>query len=207
MDASPRFWDRIARRYARLQVPDEAAYRHKLAETRARLTPEMEVLEIGCGTGSTALAHAPHVRRILALDISENMIAIARDRAVEAGAENVTFRRTGIGAFEAPPASYDAVLALNLLHLVEDRDALLRHIHDWLRPGGMLVSSTICIGDFMGWFRYVGPLGYRLRLLPMVRVFTEAELDRSLSAAGFETECRWQPKPRRPVFLISRKAG
>ena len=76
-----RFWDRIARRYARTPVPDEAIYQKKLSLTRKWMTPQMHVLEFGCGTGSTALKHAPFVNRILALDISAKMLDIARGKA------------------------------------------------------------------------------------------------------------------------------
>ena len=68
------FWNRIARRYARQPVADQAAYEHKLAVTQGYLRPEMELVEIGCGTGSTALVHAPRVRHITAFDGSSAMI-------------------------------------------------------------------------------------------------------------------------------------
>lgn len=55
------FWDRIADRCARKPVADEAAYQRKLEVTRGYLRPDMEVFEFGCGTGTTALHHAPFV--------------------------------------------------------------------------------------------------------------------------------------------------
>jgi ubiquinone/menaquinone biosynthesis C-methylase UbiE len=80
-----RFWDKVAERYARRPVDDEAAYQHKLQVTRDYLTPGMTVLEFGCGTGTTALAHAPFVKRILATDVSPKMIEIARRKADAGG--------------------------------------------------------------------------------------------------------------------------
>ena len=55
MATSARFWDRIAERYSKSPVADEAAYQKKLQVTREYFRPDMEVLEIGCGTGSTAI--------------------------------------------------------------------------------------------------------------------------------------------------------
>lgn len=81
MTPSPRFWDFIATRYARQPVPDEAVYQRKLEITRGVLEPHHEVLELGCGTGSTAIAHAPHVRQVRAVDISPRMLDIARRKA------------------------------------------------------------------------------------------------------------------------------
>lgn len=59
--AASSFWDRTADKYAATPIADEASYQVKLAETRRRMRSDMNVLEFGCGTGSTALLHAPHV--------------------------------------------------------------------------------------------------------------------------------------------------
>ena len=68
MDQSTRFWDKIAERYSKQPVADESAYQKKLKVTREHFRPDMEVLEFGCGTGSTAIAHAPYVKHIQAID-------------------------------------------------------------------------------------------------------------------------------------------
>lgn len=202
---STRFWDRIAERYARRPVADEAAYRHKLAVTQEYLGPEMTVLEFGCGTGSTALVHAPFVRDILAIDVSARMLAIARGKAAAAGIGNVEFRQAAIDDFEAPAASFDAVLGLSILHLLADRDAAIARVHRLLKPGGVFVSGTVCLGDGMAWFRLIAVPGHVLGLLPLLRVFTAAELEASLTAAGFTIERRWRPDKGQSVFLVARK--
>jgi SAM-dependent methyltransferase len=100
-DALPpdaRFWNRFARRYARMKVPDEASYRHKLDRTRAYLTPQARVFEFGCGTGTTALHHAPHVAHVRGVDFAPEMIAIAREKAAAQGAANAEF---AVGTVEA----------------------------------------------------------------------------------------------------------
>ena len=72
-----RFWDRIARKYATDPIADLPGYEATLRRVQGLLTAEMDVLEIGCGTGSTALRLAPFTRRLLATDVSSEMIAIA----------------------------------------------------------------------------------------------------------------------------------
>ena len=121
------FWNMIARHYANQPVADEAAYRHKLAVTAARLRPSDRLLEFGCGTGTTALIHAPRVARIDAIDFSRKMIAIAREKAERQGVSNVHF---DVAAFEDWPIPddedrYDAVLGMSVLHLVADLDQLV----------------------------------------------------------------------------------
>ena len=81
MSGSARFWDKIALKYSKQPVRDEAAYRRKLEVTRDYLRRDIQVFEIGCGTGSTAIAHAPHVAHIHSIDISGKMIEIARRKA------------------------------------------------------------------------------------------------------------------------------
>ena len=74
-----------------------------------------------------------------------------------------------------------------------------------LKPGGVFVSSTACLGDTMKWFKFIGPIGSRLGLIPMVKVFSVAELTDSLAAAGFDIDYQWQPARGSAVFIIARK--
>lgn len=207
MAATARFWDRIAERYQRSPIKDEESYRTKLAMTREHLRPDMDVLEFGCGTGSTALVHAPHVRHLEATDLSETMLAIARRKAAEAGVGNVTFLRSSAEAYDAPAESFDVVLALSLLHLLEDRDAVIAKAFRLLKPGGLFVSSTACLGDAMAWIRPVLPIGRMIGVFPYVRVFTGDDLVAAIERAGFSIERRFRPAPDKALFLIARKPG
>jgi len=206
MDQSAKFWDRIAKRYSKKPIADEAAYQKKLEITREYVRPDMEVLEFGCGTGSTALLHAPYVKHILATDISSKMIEIAQGKADAQNVENVTFRCTAIDTFSLPDQTLDAVLGLNILHLVENKDAVIAKIHKMLKPGGVFVTSTACIADMMRIFRVVVPVGRFLRLIPMVKVFSTKELQDSLTDAGFKIDYQWQPGKNKAVFMIAKKA-
>ena len=118
---------------------------------------------------------------------------------------NVTFEALGIEDLDVADGTVDAVLALSLLHLLEDRDDAIARIRAMLKPGGMFVSNTVCLGDNMRWFRFVGPLGRWLGVFPLVRVFTRDELEESLAGAGFMIEHAWQPD-KRVVFIIARKS-
>lgn len=204
-DPDARFWNRIAPRYARARLADEAAYQRKLEMTRALFGPGATVFELGCGTGSTALAHAPHAARIDAIDFSARMIGIARARAAASAASNIRFEVSAIEDWPAEPASYDMAMAHSVLHLVRDRPATLAALHRLVKPGGHFVSSTACLADFMGWFGVVAPLGRALRLLPRVSVFGAETLLGEIRAAGFDVVETWQPKRRATFFVIARK--
>ena len=206
-NGSTKFWDKVAERYAKRPVPDEAVYQKKLQVTRESFRPDMRVLEFGCGTGSTAIAHAPYVQHIQAIDISAKMIDIARRKADAADVGNVTFEQSTIDDFSAPDRSFDAVLGLSILHLLEDKDAVIAKVHRLLKPGGVFVTSTVCLGDTMAWFKFVGPIGKALGLMPMVRVFTVQDLVASLTGAGFRIDHQWQPGKGKAVFIVAQKAG
>ena len=199
-----RFWDKLADRYARQPIADEAAYQRKLEVTRGYLREDMNVLEFGCGTGGTALLHAPHVRHIKAIDFSEAMLGIARGKAAAAGVDNVSFERADITSFAAPDASFDAILGMSILHLLADKDAVIAKVFALLKPGGVFISSTTCLGDTMGFFKAVAPLGKAVGLLPQLNVFTTEELVRSLTKAGFTIEQQWQPGKGKAVFIVAR---
>lgn len=161
-----RFWDRVALKYAADPIADMAGYEATLRRVQGLLSPEHEVLELGCGTGTTALRLAPFTRQLLATDVSERMIDIARDKLA---AQHVPQLRFVVADAEAPvvaPGSCDVVLAFNLLHLAHDLDHTLALAVQALRPGGVLVAKTPCIAE-------LNPLVPRLAL-PLMRAIGKA---------------------------------
>lgn len=122
MSQPSRFWDKIAERYAKQPVADRDSYERKLRVTRDYLGPDMSVLEFGCGTGSTALSHAPYANHIRAIDISSKIIEIARGKAESSNVPNVAFERSPIEELTVPDRTFDAVLGLSILHLLENKE-------------------------------------------------------------------------------------
>ena len=207
MGSSSRFWDRSAKRYSKKPVTDEASYQKKLQLTQSYFRPEMEVLEFGCGTGSTAISHSPFVRHIRAIDISSKMIEIAEEKAALANVENVTFEQLTIEMIKVPDQSLDVVLGLSILHLLEDKEEAISKVHRMLKPGGVFVTSTTCLGDSMNFFKLIAPVGKLIGLMPLLRVFTTGELLASLTDAGFEIDHQWQPGKGTAVFIVAKKAS
>ena len=206
MEQSAKFWDKIAERYSKRPIADEAAYQKKLQVTREYFRPDMEVLEFGCGTGSTAITHAPYVKHIQAIDISSKMIEIAQGKADANNVENVTFKRSTIDEFSVSDQTLDAVLGLSILHLLDNKEEVIAKVHKMLKPGGIFVTSTACIGDTMKFFKVIAPIGKFFGLMPLVKVFTTKELEDCLTDAGFEIDYQWQPGKRKAVFIVAKKA-
>ena len=207
MSKSDKFWDKTAERYAKSPVSDEATYQKKLAETQSFLSRNMRILEFGCGTGTTAVHHAPHVQHIDAIDISEKMLDIGRGKARDADIDNITFTRGTLAEFNAADASFDTVLGLNVIHLLPDREAVIAEVERILKPGGIFVSSTVCLGQsYLRFIKLVAPLGKMLGLMPDVYILTEEELASEVTRAGFEIERQWHHGRKGiAVFMIVRK--
>ncbi|MDA1075603.1 MAG: class I SAM-dependent methyltransferase [Proteobacteria bacterium] len=204
---SEKFWDKTAQRYAKSQVSDQAAYQKKLSETQSFLQPDMRIAEFGCGTGTTAVHHAPHVQHIDAIDISENMLSIARGKAKEAGIDNITFTRGTLAEFGAQDESFDVVLGLNVIHLLPDRQAVITEVVRILKPGGIFVSSTVCLGNSaLRYIKLIAPMGNLLGLMPDIFILKEAELESEMTRAGFSIERQWNHgKGGIAVFMVARK--
>ncbi|WP_029032734.1 class I SAM-dependent methyltransferase [Salinarimonas rosea] len=208
-----RFWDRIAPRYAKMKVGDAAGFERTLAATAARLAPDHRVLEIGCGTATTALRLAPGVARYVASDVSAAMIAIGREKARAAGCAHIELvegtAEDLAGNSAAPEGGFDAVLAFNVLHLVADRPATLARLRGLLAPGGLLISKTPCLGEMNPVFRLVVPALRLVRMAPRTVAFvTAAALEEEMRDAGFEIveRARHGSKPKDPrVYLVARR--
>ncbi len=205
MDKSAKFWDRIAKGYSKQPIADEASYQKKLQITHEYLKPDMEVLELGCGTGSTAIIHAPYVKHIRAIDISSKMIEIAQGKADKEKIDNITFEILTIDDLNDQEQTLDVVLCLSILHLLENKEEVIANIHKMLKPGGLFISSTVCLGDTMRWLKIIAPIGKLLGLMPMVKFFTKDQLRDCIVDAGFNIDKFWLTGKGKAVCIVAKK--
>jgi ubiquinone/menaquinone biosynthesis C-methylase UbiE len=134
------------------------AFRQKVLDL-ARLKPGEAVLDVGCGTGTLAIAarrRVGHDGKVSGIDASPEMIARAGKKARKAGLE-IEFRNESIEALPFPDGRFDLVLSTVMLHHLprKVRDAGLREIRRVLRPGG-----RVLIVDFAGTERQHGLLAH-----------------------------------------------
>jgi cyclopropane fatty-acyl-phospholipid synthase-like methyltransferase len=182
--ATQLFWDRIAPKYARKPVDDPDAYEEKLALAASLLKSSDRVLEIGCGTGTTALRLAPNVVHYTATDGSRAMIGIADAKLGPGALANVTFRHAD-AAEQVAGAPFDAIFAFSLLHLVEDVPGVLSAVYAQLKQGGLFLTKTVCTKAAAWPIRAMIPALTLLRIAPHVTPLSEADLVRYLEDAGF----------------------
>ena len=213
MKNAAQFWNGQAEKYAKKPIANMQAYNATLDRTRSYLAKDQYVLEVGCGTGATALQLCDSVQEYVGSDISSGMIRIASETAFARGARNVAFKTAGVGDIVGTTNSFDAVLGFNLLHLLPRLDEDLRSIASVLKPGGLFISKTFChLGP-------AAPLKYRLMkvvlpvmqllgLAPFVQFQNEAELKQRVAAQGFDIlETRHFGTDVSVPFIVARKVS
>lgn len=201
------FWDQIAQNYACKPIADRDAYEQKLERLGMLLGPSDQILEIGCGTGSTALRIAGCVANVTATDVSRGMIDIARARLGPEAPANVTFLQADAQeVIDDHP--FDAVCAFSLLHLVDDLPSVLAQVHRQLKPGGLFISKTVCVKEANILVRALIPALHALGMAPNVVSFSAEELAWQIETAGFQLEeASYFGATRRNPFIVARRTA
>lgn len=204
MKPSAIFWNLIAKKYIAGDIADQATYERKLAQTQSLLQPDWTMLEVGCGSGNTALAHAPFVAKVTGIDFAQKMIAHAQSQAETQGIENATFEHKGLDDL-GTDQTFDAVLMLSVLHLQPQWKQAIHKAYDLTSAGGVFVSSTACIKDMAPKIAKIAPLISAIPVLPSLVAFTQADLLDEMASVGFEIEDHWQANPKDATFIVARK--
>jgi ubiquinone/menaquinone biosynthesis C-methylase UbiE len=103
------------------------------------------VLDVGCGTGASALPAAEKIGprgRVIGVDLAENLLAIARQKAASRGLANLQFETGDMGRLGYPDGHFDAVVSVFSIFFVPDMAAQARELWRMVRPGGTLAITT-----------------------------------------------------------------
>lgn len=176
------YWDRHAKNYDRSMailggpIPRMVAFAAEAVRGSAR------VLEVAAGTGLVTTSLARSAGEVIATDYARAMVAALESRVKGEGLTNVRCEQADVYALRLEPASFDAVVAANVLHLVPDLDGALAALVRMLKPGGRLVVPTYCHDETpLSWLvsRLLAITGF-----PGHRRFTMQRLRAALEASG-----------------------
>ncbi len=177
------FWDNVAWAYDIFaNILNRRANRALCAAVAAVIEPEDRVLECACGTGLLSGVIAARCRHLTATDFSEKMLKRAARKYGACG--NVTFEPGNILQLRYPDASFDAVVAANVIHLLDEPVRALGELARVCRPGGRIVIPTYMNETARGTTNPVSSVIGRAGA-DFKREFTPESYRRFFAAAGY----------------------
>ena len=201
------FWNHRSQNYDEQIGPQyERAYQLTAERTLAYLKPEDRVLDFACGTGIVTLSLAQYVKELRGIDISDEMIRRAQGKAAAQGIANVLLTQTDLFDAALAPASFDAVLACNVLLYVEQRAEVLARVRELLKADGKLLVVSDCLGEGFTRERVRKWFEYHTGKRPFVAFDTRRTLEADILRTGFEImeqEDLFPAPPNR--FIAARK--
>ena len=140
MDA--RFWNRFAFAYDFATRSGDAGLREAAGFIATFLARDARVLDAACGTGAFACAIAPQVGEVVTSDYASKMVGRTRAKVERLGLSNVSCCEGDITVLPFGIASFDAAVAGNVIHLLEDPMAGILELRRVVKPGGIIALPT-----------------------------------------------------------------
>ena len=195
-----KFWDRISSKFDKIEAGD-IAYKIFIEEARDYLKADDTVLDFGCGTGLICNEIAENVGFIQAMDISTKMIDICKFKASERKIKNINFERTTLFDEKFKTGSFDAIIAFNIFHLLEEPHKYIQRISQLLKPGGLLLSATPCMSEAQ-FLNNVLKFFSILGVTPKLNSFTSSEMEQIFINTSFKTLVSNRIKPKSPQYIL-----
>lgn len=127
-------------------------------------------VDLGCGAGRHSILMADHAEAVLAVDVADRMLDIAR---AERARPNIDYQRRGVLDVAPEDGPFDLVLSVHTLHHVGDPGIVLPHVRSLLAPGGRLIVADI-----------IDPGGWSTQEFHLDRAFTDARVVYQLTGDG-----------------------
>lgn len=188
MDKDEKFWDKQAVSYAGgqegQQIESNKDYRTLLKYCLA----DHIVLDYGCAAGVVSNIFAGNVKEMHGVDISSEMTGLAAAKAAELGLDNTYYSPGTVFTMEYPDESFDVIYSFRVLHVLGDLPGVMTLINKLLKPGGVFISVTTCMGGPLNvLFKPVYAIAKRVLPLPQHLQFVRLkQLQEIIAGGGFE---------------------
>ncbi len=199
-----KFWDRMAKNYDKEEKQDEPVLLKVVEKTKKHLTITDSILDFGCGTGLVSNKLANNVKYIKGIDISSRMIALAKEKAINSKINNIDYEHATIYDKQLEIDSFETLLAFYILHLVEDPEDVVERLYELIKPDGLFISATPCMGD-RKFLKGLFSIGSKLGLIPKVYSFKYADLHNIIEKRFEVIEAECLHLKTNQYFIVARK--
>ena len=141
------FWDRFAFLYDTLQLANRSVEKGIAAAVRGEIKKGMRVMDCAAGTGKYSLAAAENAIHVTCTDFSKEMLICAMKNARKANIRNISFARRDIYSLKDADEKYDAVIAANVMHLLDDPKRAVTELIRVTKKGGKVIIPTFLQGE------------------------------------------------------------
>ncbi|MEZ8695880.1 class I SAM-dependent methyltransferase [Vibrio lentus] len=213
MNKTENFWNKASKGYDKSEARFEYIHNMTREDAKKHLNVSNVVLDYGCGTGTKSCELASHVKAIHAIDISAEMVEAAKNKAANNNIKNVRFAQTTIFDNEYENESFDVIFAFNMLHTVDNPHHVVQRIHELLKPNGLLISTTPCLGGrkslLVSMQIHLVRILSKIGIIPItIRQYKSSDLDNLLIEGDFQiTEAKEIYKGASSYFAVARKSN
>jgi len=182
-----KYWDKLSSKFDKRKRKEWKVYESLLFNKIADdMNKESTVLEVACGTGRATLEIAKQANKVYAIDISSQMIDVARKNIKEKGINNIELSVEDAYSLPFDNEMFDIVICINSLHNMIYPEKALSEIKRVLKPEGRFISAVTGIGSRK--FKIIMSIYKFLTNFPVFHKLNLEEFADMLSKAGFSIE-------------------
>ena len=186
MVTSTDFWNKRAAIYdSQVEGFYQDAYDKTVQRSLPYLHPQDHILEFACGTGIVTCRIAPYVSHVQAIDIADEMVRQTAKKAKALHLTNVDASCLDLFDPSLSPGSFNVVMGYNVLLYIDNFDQVMERIRTLLKPGGIFLSATDCLGEHITMAGIKKFWKSRTGSMPYVGFFSMNNLQHKVEKNGF----------------------
>jgi 2-polyprenyl-3-methyl-5-hydroxy-6-metoxy-1,4-benzoquinol methylase len=207
MNKSEKFWDKVSNLFnsSEKKIKQNSTSFKTIEATKKMLDSSDVVLDYGCGPGTITIEIAESVKTMHAIDISSGMIEVAKGTAAKRNIENIDFEHSNLFDEQYKKESFNVILAFNILHFIEDTPKVMLRLNDLLKPGGLFISATACLGERKTFLSMMMFFLTKIGVVPKMNFFKISELENLMTDGNFTLVDRQRLSRLPACFIVAKK--